>query len=183
MITPPTIQERETVLKKWKPTIDKTFDIFSWTSHHELAWLAECASQATNICEVGSYHGKSAVVMARANPNARIMAIDLPQDDRCRMILDANADEFDGLFIHSGTTSDMKWADGELYDFCFIDGGHLEIDVTTDINNLRPRMASGAVMAGHDWRPNDMNDGVNRAVIKTVGFPTTHESIWWVRLP
>jgi len=183
MITPPAIKDRETVLAKWQAVIDKTFDIFSWTSHHELAWLAECASQATEIVEIGSYHGKSAVVMALANPAATIQAIDQPQDERCGNILDANADPFDRLFIHFGTSSEVRWDDGCAFDFAFIDGGHKEIDVATDIKNLLPHMASGAIMSGHDWRPHDMNDGVNQAVIRAFGMPNTFESIWWIHVP
>lgn len=179
---------RDNLLARWKPTIDETFDIFTWTSGHELAWLAEQASRASMIVEVGSYHGKSAKVMSLASPSAHIFCIDKPQDDRCRRILLANVhDEIIGEKIHVyiGTTDTMEWdLAAVLFQFAFIDGGHLEEDVRKDIANLLPCMAPGAILAGHDWRRDNPDDGVNRAVLQAFGKDRVniYESIWWVKL-
>ncbi len=62
--------EREKLLAKWKFVLDKAEHIPSWTSGHELAALCEASERSTHICEIGSHHGKSAFVMALANPKA-----------------------------------------------------------------------------------------------------------------
>lgn len=179
---------RAELLAKWQPTIDKTFDIFSWTTGHELAGLCEFATKAQVIAEVGSYHGKSAKCMALANPAATLFCIDKPESTRCHNILRENLhDELiaQRASIHVGTTDTMNWADlPALINLGFVDGGHLKEDVQGDIRHLLPRMAPGAILCGHDWRLLDPNDGVNQAVLSF--FPrerlTIFESIWWVKL-
>lgn len=186
MIIPPTIQERETVLKKWQYVIDSVASISSWTSGHELAFLAEIASQSKYICEIGSYHGKSAKVMALANPECRILCIDNCENEEVERTFGDNLKEQ----IASGHVVFIKGTSGCLEDTpaplmfqaCFLDAGHLEADLEADIKHILPHMKSGGVITGHDWRPNDMNDGVNRAVIKAFGMPNVFESIWWVRI-
>jgi hypothetical protein len=176
----PTLSHAE-LLKKWQPTIDKAMDVWSWTSHHELAWLCDCASRANEIIEIGSYHGKSAACMALARAErGGITCLDIPQDRRCQAILAANAEHF-GFSVYCMTSSQFKFSGKR--DFAFIDGGHLFEDVNGDIANLLPHMAPGSVLSGHDWRT-DMTDGVNRGVL--AHFPLekikVFESIWHVQL-
>jgi len=180
----PTLPRHE-LLTKWQPVIDKTFDIFTWTSGHELAFLCELASQAGKIVEIGAYHGKSAKCMALANPSAFLTVVDLAQDDRCRIIRNTNL-LMDGIRVLEGTARDNQTvikADGP-YNLAFIDGGHLEADVSLDISILLPLMAPGAIIAGHDWRHNNPLDGVNVAVEKAFDKHKIHvfESIWHVKL-
>lgn len=177
------------LLTKWKHLSDQTANIFTWTSIRELCWLAECASRARGIIEIGSYHGRSAKVMALANPEARIVCIDNCENAEVKDVFSVNLRDQ----IHAGKVSFIEatsdWlAQGPLtypVDFCFIDGGHLEPDVTADIQNILPHMAPGAIMSGHDWRHENMADGVNLGVmanfkLEQVNF---YESIWWVKLP
>ena len=180
-MTPPTLN-REELLAKWKPTIEQAFDIFSWTSGHELAWLCEMATQACEIIEVGSYHGKSALCMRYANPRAGITCLDIPQDDRCRLILAANTID-QCIAVYEMTAQQFKFSGKR--DFAFVDAGHTEEDVSGDIAALLPHMAPGAIMSGHDWRTDNMQDGVNLGVLRHFKFEQVHtfESIWWVQLP
>ncbi len=64
------------LIARWGHLLTITGKIFTWTSPGELARLAEYAFEAMNICEIGSYHGKSALIMAMANPHAQLTLID-----------------------------------------------------------------------------------------------------------
>ena len=50
-------------------------------------------------------------------------------------------------------------------DFVFIDGGHLEKQVTEDINTWLPKVKKGGIIAGHDYD----SYGVQEAVINKFG--------------
>ena len=179
--------EREALLAKWAHVLKQADHIDSWTSGHELAALAEAASRSTHICEIGSHHGKSALVMALANPKAKIVAIDNCENADTEPKFKKNLSEqikSKQLRFVKGTS---EWLVNRMasnpFDLCFIDGGHLEHHVTDDIKHLLPNMAPGSLMTGHDWRVNDMGDGVNVAVMKAFGRPNVFESVWSVRLP
>ncbi|MFK7759709.1 MAG: class I SAM-dependent methyltransferase [Phycisphaerales bacterium] len=64
------------------------------------------------------------------------------------------------------STTAAKWFGrvGLRPGFVFIDAGHDEDDVTTDINAWWPLLMNGGVMAGDDWSP--MWPGVEAAVTK-----------------
>lgn len=177
------------LIDKWGHLLAATSKIFTWTSPGELCRLAEYASKATHICEVGSYHGKSALTMALANPKSWITCIDNFENAGCELILRDNLRNVnpDQIFIIKGTTERIKnwplFGAFPRYDFCFIDAGHLEPDVTADIAHLRPMMKPGSVMAGHDWNK-DMEDGVNKGVLNhfTLDRVVIHETLWAVQL-
>lgn len=178
--------ERDALIAKWQWVLELVDHIPSWTSGHELAALCEAASRATHICEIGSHHGKSALVMALANPSAQIVCIDNCENADTEPTFKKNLAaqlESGQLRFVKGTSDWLKTAKMKKpFDLCFIDGGHLEHHVTADIANLKPRMAAGSLMLGHDWRAKDMNDGVNVAVMKAFGRPEVFESVWSVRL-
>lgn len=171
------------LIAKWQHVLKAVQPIFTWTSPGELARLAEYASKATRICELGSYHGKSALTMGLANRRASITCIDNFENAGCEIILRDNLGPIiRNTLIVKGTSARLvKWS--ERFDFCFIDAGHLFEDVSTDIAHLLPLMLPGAVMSGHDWNK-DMADGVNRGVLHH--FPLSrvvvHETLWAVQL-
>lgn len=176
------LPEKE-LLEKWGHLLESTANIFTWTSPGELCRLAEYASRAIDICELGSYHGKSALVMSKANPNAQLLCIDNFENEGCELIMRENTkDVARRILVLKGTSSRLVGR-ADRFDFCFIDAGHLEPDVTADIANLRSFMKPGAVMSGHDWRK-DMKDGVNRGVLNHFKLSqiVVHESIWAVQL-
>lgn len=175
------------LLSKWGHLLEWTSEIFTWTSPGELCRLVEYSSQAEHIVEIGSYHGKSALVMALANPGAEIVCVDNFENPGCEEIFRVNLKtqlESGQVTVHKGTSAMLKkdYRAG-LFDFSFIDAGHLEPDVTGDIIAVLPLMRPKGIMSGHDWRPNHPNDGVNVAVRKAFNDrPVIHESIWAVQL-
>lgn len=178
---------RDELFAKWRYIFDPLDnEIWSWTTGHECAWLAECASNAKTIVEIGSYHGRSAKMMAlAANPVTNIYCIDNFENVGCEEIFRLNLKEqieSGQVSIHRGTSDLIEDFNPEVkFDFAFIDAGHMERDVEKDIKNILTRMASGGIVSGHDWR-GDMGDGVNLAVVKAFGMPHVYESIWSVRI-
>lgn len=174
---------REELIAKWQHVLNATRSIFTWTNPGELARLAEYASMATRICELGSYHGKSALTMGLANRKATLTCIDNFENAGCEIVLRGNLSPIiRNTLIVKGTSERLvKW--GERFDFCFIDAGHLFENVRDDIAHLLPLMLPGSVMSGHDWN-RDMADGVNRGVLHH--FPLSrvviHETLWAVQL-
>lgn len=177
-------QPENELLAKWSHLLEWTDGIFTWTSPGELCRLAEYASQAEQICEIGSFHGKSALVMHLANTLAYILCIDLAESEEAFQKLSLNLQiPNERISLFRGTSLVLQTA-VQLYDFAFIDGGHLFEDVRDDIARLLPAMKPGSVLSGHDWRPNDMNDGVNRGVLHHFKREqlTINESLWAVQL-
>lgn len=78
-------------------------------------------------------------------------------------VLDAEVEDVVVPLANTSTTA-AKWfaRTGLRPGFVFIDAGHDEDDVTTDINAWWPLIAPGGVMAGDDWSP--MWPGVEAAV-------------------
>lgn len=177
----------DVLLAKWGHLLEWTSEIFTWTSPGELCRLAEYAAQAERIVEIGSYHGKSALVMALANPNVEIVCVDNFENPGCEETFKKNLYlqiESGQVTVHKGTSPLLtsRYAPA-AFDFAFIDAGHLEPDVTQDIKSVYPLLKPGSVISGHDWRPKLPNDGVNVAVRKAFGDkPVIFESIWAVQL-
>ena len=176
-------QPEKELIAKWAHLLEWTDHIFTWTSPGELCRLAEYAAQASQICEIGSYHGKSALVMSLANPQAYILCIDLPESEEAMYKLRSNLADQPHVHVISGRSTGLRSLPVPTYDFAFIDGGHLFEDVKGDIANLLPMMNPGSVISGHDWRK-DMNDGVNRGVLHHFDLSriVINESLWAVKL-
>ncbi len=99
-------------------------------------------------------------------------------------ILHAQVDEIVVPLPNTSTTA-AKWfgRKGLRPNFVFIDAGHDEDDVTTDIRAWWPLLTPGGIMAGDDWSP--MWPGVEQAVRKfcqTTGLtPQVSEPNWIVQ--
>lgn len=170
---------------RWGHLLAATQHVFTWTSPDELCRLAEYASKATSICEIGTYHGKSALFMGLANPQVTLTCIDNFENAGCELVCRDNLRPIAGhrLLILKGTSARLNAWPHPCFDFCFIDAGHLEPDVTADIKYLLPLMLPGSVMAGHDWSK-DPSDGVNKGVLNHFGLDrvVVHETLWAVQL-
>ncbi len=185
MSFPEQTPDRDKLLKKWQRILDSADHVKSWTDGHELAWLCEVASRSNSICEIGSYHGKSALCMALASPTAKMLCVDNCENKEVEHEFTKNLmlahDPVPRIRFMQGTSEKLR---GMVvsFDMGFIDAGHLKQDVMTDIANLRPLMRDNSVLCGHDWNK-DMNDGVNQAVIESFGQPDgVFESLWFVKL-
>lgn len=183
----PWAMTREQLLAKWNHVLEWSDHIFTWTSNEELSLLCEFASRSTSILEVGSYHGRSALVMALANPNARIICIDNCENADVEPTFAKNlATQIAAGKLHfvKGTSDELKH-NTVLFDFAWIDGGHLLADVRKDIANILPHMMPRSILCGHDYRINDPQDGVNLAVHEAFDKSQLRhfQSIWMAQLP
>lgn len=182
---------RDALYAKWKHIFDQVEETcWSWTGGHECAFLAEMALKASSIVEIGSYHGRSAKMMALAsNPPASIYCIDNFENVGCEEIFRVNLSEeikSGQVKVFRGTSDLIVEFDPAIkFDYAFIDAGHLEPDLTKDIKNVMPRMAPGGIISGHDWRSGNPMDGVNVSVEKAFNKNDikVFESIWYVKLP
>lgn len=184
---------RTALLNKWSKV--RQFDHISpWTTHSELAWLAEMASRCDFVGEVGSYKGKSAKSLAlglerSSSPVKACYCIDRFQDgtqpDFERNLYEEMRLGLVQLFpIESGLGASALQGMGVQFDLFFIDADHLKADVIRDINLWTPLVKPGGMLCGHDCFPDDPNNGIHQALLET--FPEYHliiDSIWGVRVP
>jgi predicted O-methyltransferase YrrM len=167
-------------LNKWQSIVDQSNFIFTWTERETLAYLAEQASKAYNIVELGTYMGRSAKVMLDANPTVHLWAVDKfmvagtldvtnyflkAQIDsgRCEIIV-GDSERAGGMLQH------MR---GKL-DLVFVDDGHATEDVQRDIKWFLPLVRPGGLICGHDFEVphNDVAIGVLTSIDpREVFFP------------
>jgi hypothetical protein len=175
--------------------------IQGWMSLRELRWLAEQASQARTIIEIGCWKGRSTVVLAAHTPG-RVWAIDhwqgQRQDPTAGPSVEVAArggaairEEFEAhLAPYRSKVTVLPLPSEEAIvhlsrdriqaEFIFIDGAHDEAAVTSDIVGYRALLAPTGLLAGHDYRsPEPRHAGVTRAVDRLIGPVETCDYIWW----
>lgn len=83
-----------------------------------------------------------------------------------------------------------RFRDSQL-DFVYIDGDHSPVSVMFDVLSWWPKVASGGVLAGHDWL-NEWRPGVEaavRSVADPLGLPifivpdTDFAGSWYIYKP
>lgn len=157
--------------------VSKALTIPGWTSQKELEWLATQASTRTNILEIGSWMGRSAIAMS-TNTKGIIVAIDTWEgtlEDGHRTLLENLPqnwlrDEFlrNTMGIPNITSIQGKSIDvsknflAPAFDMIFIDGDHSYEAVKADIQTWKPLLKSGGLFCGHDF------DGGRPGVVKAV---------------
>lgn len=176
--------------------------ITGWMSHRELTWLAQQASRAKTIIEIGSFQGRSTRALADHCPGI-VYAIDPWSDYR-------NDDDSQARWIHNhgGSWEDihaafernlaqhiatgrvvplrMHSADALALlpirkgDLVFIDGDHRYEACRRDIQLYGSLVRPGGILAGHDYSHKSW-PGVARAVDEQLGRVGRCDSIWWVR--
>lgn len=100
------------------------------------------------MLEIGSRHGGSTVLMAQANPEVPLIALDAAPayDARCLSIL--------GELNVTAVKGDSKTHPHvDIYDLAFIDGDHSYAGVKGDFENLKGHLADDAVVLFHDAVP------------------------------
>lgn len=184
----PTTQYTAALIEKWKPVLLKARHIFTWSGDGELAWLAEQASLAANIIEVGVYMGASSFVMVNANPAAHLWAVDpfmvagtqkvteyMLRDEitqgRCEVLPKSSPD----------AAAQIAHMSGKI-DLCFVDDGHAHEDVVRDIKSFLPLMRPGGMLCGHDYEVpfNDVARAVNAML---PGFYQPVSNMWAYPVP
>jgi cephalosporin hydroxylase len=179
--------------------------IHGWMSQIELRWLASAASSRKLVVEIGSWQGRSAKAMAMTvgeklfcidpwyratGANLKDLHPELP-DAPDNVILAFKKHLEPELAAGKVVPMRMKAAEavdpirtilnGRKLDMVFIDGGHKYEEVSADIKDWRPMIASGGILCGHDWNHQGW-PGVVKAVMEFVpGYEVvTGTSIWRV---
>lgn len=166
--------------------IDNALKIDGWMSEAELRWLAEQATKHTRILEIGSWMGRSTRALAD-NTAGVVVAVDTwagSGEEHAKHLAGKpdgwlyeeflrNAGNLHNVLPYRGRSVDTLGffaagnGDGFTdFDMAFIDGDHSYEAVCADILAVRPLLAEGALLCGHDMdagRP-----GVVRAVKELV---------------
>jgi len=133
----------------------------------EAHWLLRAASGRRSIVEIGSYRGKSTVLLAIgcADVEGRVTAIDphlpapgarsgayTPEDER--LLRDACArhgvqDRVDH-WVMTSREARPHWGAAPI-DLLWIDGDHSEAGVRADLDQWSPLVRPGGLLAAHDY--------------------------------
>lgn len=149
-----------------------------WMTIDELTWLSDQASRHKRIVELGSYLGRTTVVLGRST-SGEVWAIDDFKGLRDTKFTNTNAvpimnDTLEQFRRNVSDLPNIKWTKAdhgdlsvlpeewckEQPDMVFIDGSHEYEDVKRDIVEWKSRLAPGGLLCGHDadWA------GVQKAV-------------------
>lgn len=169
-----------------------------WMDADELLWLANKASAADRILEIGCWKGRSTLALASASPGS-VLSVDhfcgSPEDEG-----HAEARERPGAVLAeaainlgpllkvrkvslmvmecSGAMTLLRMG-GRRFDLIFIDGSHLYARIASDIAGCMPLLSPGGLLCGHDYG-DDWPD-VRKAVSEAGGEPVGVGSLWRLR--
>jgi predicted O-methyltransferase YrrM len=165
----PPRQSLVTEAESWYEGKDFSFD---WTSWHFPNWfklLRDYRGRSTQVLEIGSWEGRSAVFFLNYLPRARLVCIDSFEGGKehrqsassekfLRQVekrFDANTREF-GRRVgkRKARSSDALIAlglEGRRFDIAYVDGSHLAADVYSDAQLTWPLMARGGLVIFDDY--------------------------------
>jgi glycosyltransferase involved in cell wall biosynthesis len=164
--------------------------IEGWMTDQEIQWLYSNAKKYKNICEIGSWMGKSCHALLSGCKDGVVHSVDHylgsadPTETGHRDVYPEfikNVGHFKNLVIHRKASLEgvKDFEDGSL-EMVFIDAGHMFQEVVDDINAWLPKTTK--LICGHDYQ----FYGVNQATAATIGKvmePTpAYETIWWYDL-
>lgn len=169
--------------------------ILGWMSDAELYLLAQLASNANIIFEVGSYQGKSTRALGD-NTKGTVYAIDpwnyldltFVTDGKPFSVTEADFATFlfnlnDLIDIDKVKPVRMSWMDWNpkfKSDLIFIDGDHSYKAVLKDIQKAKFYCVRSGIIAGHDYNQFDVamavSDCFKNKQINVV------DTIWWVEV-
>ena len=166
---PPSRQSLVTEAESWYEGKDFSFD---WTSWHFPNWfklLRDYRGRNTQVLEIGSWEGRSAVFFLNYLPRARLVCIDSFEGGKehrqsassekfLRQVekrFDANTREF-GRRVgkRKARSSDALIAlglEGRRFDIAYVDGSHMAADVYSDAQLTWPLMARGGLVIFDDY--------------------------------
>jgi predicted O-methyltransferase YrrM len=165
--------------------------IDGWMSAGELMWLAQIASQSTNVVELGAYKGRSTYTLAQ-HTLGWVYVVDHWQGDpntpggaHIRDEFYQNLEPFKEKLQVLEMDSKKAWTPLSLLlttgaDLIFIDDNHEYEHVKWNVHLYRRLVRRGGILAGHDF---GVWPGVQRAVQEEFGRNFSRvQSIWWVKL-
>lgn len=186
--------------------LDRALSIRGWMEPDELAWLAEQATQATKIVEVGCWCGRSTRALADhtsgtvwcADPWTGQQVSRTQQATTGEIFLlkrPRRADIFsafvENLSDHLATGRVQVLPVKSLvaiqvlqhlapFDLVFLDGDHAYASIVPEIEQFRPLVRPGGILAGHDY--GETWPDVKLAVDRFVPDRQIVNRIWWTRV-
>lgn len=143
--------------------------------------------------EVGVFDGGTSEYLLKSFPNLRIVGVDpyssyyeYDQErlDKAMATADARLSGFEERYVHIRENSVKAAArlPDDSFDFVFIDADHSYDAVSQDISAWYPKVRSGGLFCGHDYRWPEVTKAVGEFSERSRldGFFTPVESdIWW----
>jgi predicted O-methyltransferase YrrM len=135
-------------------------DIDGWLTSDQARMLYDRAASlppGSRIVEIGSHHGRSTIVLAKASPGAELVAIDPYEEEQARPLdlerFEANLERA-GVrssvrHVHASSSDALSVIEGDV-DLLYIDGAHDLKTAHMDIVGWGPRVRSGGTMLIHD---------------------------------
>lgn len=170
--------------------VQRACGIPGWMTVAELEWLESQATGKDLVIEIGSWKGRSSVVLAAAG---RLVCVDTFIDqkqeggtgeDLLPEFQAAVAADSDRVTAIRGDVADADFVEALEHSYggeaavVFIDASHDEASVRRDIATARRLVGVGGIICGHDYSP--AWPGVVAAVNALVpGFQRAGDSIWW----
>jgi len=166
-------------------------DIEGWMSPPELAFLQAIVftlPQGARMVEVGSWKGRSTVAICEAlrQIDGRLTAVDTFRGDihigdaAVETEFRTNTAAFTDLLdveVAESMVAARDILDGSL-DCVFIDASHAYDAVSADIRAWAPKVKTGGIVCGHDWRWASVNVAVREAFGRHTGC---WQTIWYTR--
>ena len=138
------------------------FTLASATRPDDLATLLGLAGGSRSVVEVGTGPGWSALALALADPQRRVVSFDVeprPAHVYARLVAPAVRERVTFVLAAGAHRS----AHAEAVDFLFIDSSHAFDETVATFEAWRPRLAPAAVVVFHDYG-NPQYPGVERAI-------------------
>jgi predicted O-methyltransferase YrrM len=170
--------------------IERASSIKGWMNIVELQYLAESANKSTDICEVGSWLGRSSCAIAE-NTSGHLTCIDtwlgteeqeingeeIGKDVLPKFLINlSHLDNVTAIKTKSLDAAERFSAEGRSFDMIFLDAKHDYASVSEDIRAWIPLLRSGGIFCGHDYHRNW--PGVMRAVQEQIQTFRVVDTIW-----
>lgn len=165
---------------------------FSPADCERLAGLVREAPRYGRIVEIGSWEGRSTIVLANAAWPRSVHAVDHWLGDVSDVTLElARSRDVHAAWLHNVTVATQgnvvehrgDWeqyrdSDDSPVALVFIDAAHTYEQVTAQLDAYLPLMVPGGIVCGDDFPI----AAVNEAVTERFGDAETCERLWWVKL-
>lgn len=101
--------------------------------------------------EVGVYDGRYSEILFKANPNLKMLCIDIWKKERIHNAAIEKLKPYKATLIKKSSVEVAKEIPDGSLDFVFIDADHHYEFVKEDINAWAPKVRSGGIVSGHDY--------------------------------
>lgn len=189
------------------PSLARAQAIFGWMDPDEMRWLAEQAAQASTIVEVGCWRGRSTRALADHTAGTVWCVDPWTGTQGQRQVRQANGEPLlcvekpmrRDIYAEFVTNLSDHLASGRVqvlptrslvaievlrclapFDLVFLDGDHAYASIAPEIQQFRPLVRPGGILAGHDY--GEVWPDVKRAVDRFVPDRQLVNRIWWTRV-